>query len=77
MNSSSTDNTWTKDHFTQNSYDYLHNFKGDIRTAVWNHYDYPGSIPYKVLLDRDGNLRWNGHWYSLVQTYMKECLGVS
>lgn len=73
--SRSTTNAWAKNKWETDGRTLLHNFYGDINGTVWNTYGYAGGIPFKVLIDRDGNIRQNGNWMSNFITTIKECCG--
>lgn len=77
LNSKNTTNTWASGHFSSNGYTWLHNYQGDINNAVWYNCGYPGSIPYKLVIDRDGYIRFADHWLSAAEATILECLGVA
>ena len=76
-NSRTTTNTWAKNYWETNGCTWLHNFHGDINATVWYNYGYPGSIPYKVTVDMDGNIRKTGHWLHEHLPIALQCLGVA
>lgn len=75
-NTTSTSSSGAKNLFTTQGWQYLYNMKGNIVSSVWSHYGYGGTDPYKVVIDRDGNIRAKGSVISQVEQVMNECVGL-
>jgi len=56
---------------------HMYNFQGNIDNAVWDNYAYTDDQPYKVVIDRDGYLRFKGSDIYAAEPILLECLGVN
>ncbi|MBN2082577.1 hypothetical protein JW859_10290 [bacterium] len=71
----STSNTWVKSFFTSNNHTHLYNFDGNVHSSFWYSTNYTGVEPWKIFLDRDGNIRLaagSGNFDPIIE----QCLGL-
>lgn len=73
---SGTTTSWVKNFVQTNGWNYVSNIKASVDSTVWNTYGFGSTEPYKVLIDRDGNLRAKGTMFDEMQQTVDECLGI-
>ena len=75
----STTTSWMTSHFTTNNYRDMYGFQMASQfNSIWGQYGgVIGTNPYKVVVDRDGMLRFAGSSLSGAEIVWKQCLGVS
>ena len=69
-------NAWVKSYFQNNGIDHLYNFDSNVANSFWLTTNNGGNEPWKLVLDRDGNIRMSvgsGNYGALAA----QCLGVS
>ena len=74
-NSRNASSSWTKGYWQSNDCPMLHNFYGNIDSTVIVPYGYNLVLGFKVLIDRDGNIRKTGFFLEDFYNVIADCTG--